>query len=447
MLASAPAAPGTKSAPPDVSPRMKPLPACLFLLIASVMSAPLQAQGLPVQLPRLPGQLGDTVAGTLERTTVTLRHLRIDQLLREHRLELDRDHAGAPVVRGEVVAIDPSPEAVARARAAGFRVLRESRLAEFDLRVVVLAAPGRMRARAALLRMQRLDPAGQYDYNHLYLGAEANPAASLETAAANASAAASSASGSLRVGLVDSGVEAAHASLAGVDVRTWGCNGTAHPDAHGTGVASLLVGQPRHGEVRSRGGQAELFAADIYCGAPAGGAVTGLAQALAWLAGERVAVVNLSLVGPSNALLERLVMQMVKRGHVIVAAVGNDGPAAPPLYPAAYPGVIGVTAVDARGRVLPEAGRGAHVDVAAPGSALHVATAGHGWTNVRGTSFAAPLVARRAAAAARVPTPGLAASTLSRLEREAIDAGSPGRDTRFGAGVLAAPEQARWRTP
>lgn len=46
----------------------------------------------------------------------------------------------------------------------------------------------------------------------------------------------------LRIGLIDSGVQANHASIAGVDVRSWGCNGTRHPDAHCTAVASLLVG-------------------------------------------------------------------------------------------------------------------------------------------------------------------------------------------------------------
>ena len=59
-------------------------------------------------------------------------------------------------------------------------------------------------------------------------------------------------------------------------------------------------------------------------------------------------MINVSLVGPRNALLERVVASLVSRGHLIVAAVGNDGPAAPPLYPAAYDGVVGVTAVDQR---------------------------------------------------------------------------------------------------
>lgn len=426
---------------------MTRLPACLLLLIIGAMSPPLPAQRLPVpvQFPGLVRQAGDTVSGTLDRATGTLRQLRVDQLLRQHRRELDTDPDGAPVVRGEVVVIDPSPGTLERARAAGFRVLRESVLGELDLRVVVLAAPASMRARAALRRLRRIDPEAHYDYNHLYLGASAASFAAGRLDAPSPTTATPLAIQPLRVGLVDSGVEVTHASFAGVDVRSWGCNGTAHPDAHGTAVASLLAGAPRPGGTRGTAGKNALFAADIYCGAPTGGAVTDLAQALAWLASERVTVINVSLVGPPNALLERLVSQMQKRGHVLVAAVGNDGPAAPPLYPAAYAGVVGVTGVDGRGRVLPEAGSGAHVDIAAPGSALHTATNRNDWKTVRGTSFAAPLVARRIAAMGATPGPGLSASALSWLQAEAIDAGRPGRDPRYGAGVIGASDQLHWQ--
>ena len=82
----------------------------------------------------------------------------------------------------------------------------------------------------------------------------------------------------------------------------------------------------------------------------------------------------------------------------MVAAVGNDGPAAPPQYPASYPGVIAVTGVDAKDRALREAGRAAHLDFAAPGADLAAALPGKGYTSVRGTSFAAPLVSARLAA-------------------------------------------------
>ncbi len=63
-------------------------------------------------------------------------------------------------------------------------------------------------------------------------------------------------------------------------------------------------------------------------------------------------MINISLVGPANGLLEQLVRIITARGHIVVAAVGNDGPGAPPLFPAAYPAVVAVTGVDAKQRVL-----------------------------------------------------------------------------------------------
>jgi len=92
-----------------------------------------------------------------------------------------------------------------------------------------------------------------------------------------------------------------------------------------------------------------------------------------------VAVINISLVGPKNLLLARVVAALIARGYVIVAAVGNDGSAAPPLYPAAYRHVISVTAVDAERRVLFEAERGPQVTFAAQGADLKAANLRQVW--------------------------------------------------------------------
>ena len=410
----------------------------LFLLLL-LSAAPLAgALGLPVPLPRLPVDLPPPVQGTLDQAGSELRAVRERALLREHRRWLEADPRGAPVVRSEVVAIAPTPEALARARDAGFQVVRESGLAPLDLRLVVLRAPDGMRVRSALKRLAKLDPAGSYDYNHVYLGSGGMDAASAASAALPRTAGDTS----LRVGLVDSGVDASHPTLAGVDVRHWGCADRRLPDAHGTAVASLLAGEAGGG---ASGGQ--LFAADIYCGEPTGGAVTTLAEAMAWLAREEVAVVNVSLVGPPNQLLAQLVDGMQRRGHVLVAAVGNDGPSAPPLYPAAYAGVIGVTAVDPRDRLLPEAMRGDAVDFAAPGSELWAARSGGGLARVRGTSFAAPLVARLAARELALPAPGAADRVVRRLAGQARDLGPRGHDARFGHGLLSAEARAAWAAP
>src|SRR5256885_5575025 len=84
---------------------------------------------------------------------------------------------------------------------------------------------------------------------------------------------------------------------------------------------------------------------------------------------------------------------VLARGHLVVAAVGNDGPAAPALYPAAWPGVVGVTAVDARQQVLVEALRGAQVKFAAPGADMAAAGPHHRHAPGRRTSFAPPILA------------------------------------------------------
>ncbi len=130
-------------------------------------------------------------------------------------------------------------------------------------------------------------------------------------------------------------------------------------------------------------------------------------RALGWAASKKPRLINISLVGPANRAIERAVGALRVRGIMIVAAVGNDGPAAPPQYPASYDGVIAATGVDPKGRALVEAGRARHVDFAAPGAELAAALPGNGYAKVRGTSFAAPLVAARFAATGSIA--GLAA--------------------------------------
>jgi subtilisin family serine protease len=148
-------------------------------------------------------------------------------------------------------------------------------------------------------------------------------------------------------------------------------------------------------------------------------------------------VINVSLVGPPNRLLDAAVASLTRRGFLVVAAVGNDGPSAPPLYPAAYEGVVGVTGLDARRRALPEAGRGPQVDFAAPGAGLAAASARGGYASVRGTSYAAPFVAALLARRLAQPDPALARGALEALAGEAADLGTKGPDPVFGRGGVA----------
>lgn len=396
-------------------------PATLFLAAAWLMLAmPAQAQwlgGVPqVRLPPLP-----PAVGRLAETPRELRGDAVDplvrRLLRRHPDRVALDPAGQAIVRDQVVAVDPSAEALADARAAGFGIGPEHDLEGLGLRIVVIHPPRGMDAAGALERLRSLDPAGTYDFNHLYFGS-ASRARGETSRGPRARAPAG-----VRIGLIDSGVDPTHPALRAIDVHAWGCDGKPVPGAHGTAIASLLAA-------------ATLYSADIYCGQPAGGSATAFAAAMAWLARQPVPVINISLVGPDNRLLRRATEAMLAKGHVLVAAVGNDGPAAAPLFPAAYPGVIGVTAVDARRRALPEALRGPQVDFAATGSGVPAATLDGGWHEVRGTSFAAPAVARAAATLLDRGDPAVARNVRERLAAMAVDLGATGRDDTYGEGLV-----------
>ncbi len=298
--------------------------------------------------------------------------------------------------------------------------------ADLGLEAVVLGVPAGKSAVAAVRELRTLDPAGQFDFNHLYVESGALGRAAVSAAVAIEAS-------SLRVGLVDGSVAASRPALANARlVQQAFAPGGARATPHATAVASLIVGS------RGAAPGATLEVADVYGPTPTGGSADAIARGLAWLAREKVPVISISLVGPPNLLLGAAVQALIARGHLVVAAVGNDGPAAAPLYPAAYPGVVAVTGVDARRRVLPEAGRGTHVDFAAPGADVTAAGPAGGFVTVRGTSFAAPVVAARLAALLRTPNPAGAKAAIEALGRQAVDLGAPGPDPIYGRGFVDA---------
>lgn len=274
-----------------------------------------------------------------------------------------------------------------------------------------------VKARRALKQIRALDPGGVFDLDHILLpsGAPGGPAPPTQPERPEIAAGA-------RIGMIDGGVETNHPALADTKIDQRGFAGAARASEHGTAVASLLVGRGP-GLAASAVG-ARLYAADVYGATPTGGNARSILAAMSWFAALHVGVINVSLVGPDDAVIRAGVNALIARGVIVVAPVGNDGPAAPPLYPASYAGVVAVTAVDRRGRVLPEAGRARHVDFAAPGEVRAAVTGGYG--PVRGTSFAAPVVAGLLAHYLPVADPADARDAVARLGRSAIDLGPSG---------------------
>jgi subtilisin family serine protease len=428
----------------NMSPR-----SCRFLaLAAALLSGAAHAQ---LRLPSVGQTLSPLTRSPLVQRVeplvddvlapVDLATARLDDAsarLRAHRRELDRDPRGELIVRAELLA-QPSDAAARRALLdAGFQPLREDALDGLDDEtLVVLRAPPGLALADALAKARALDPAGVYDFHHVYSGSGSVGAAPTSAPASTPAMPSTAPAGdaTLQVGLIDSGVDASHPAFRRATIRRHGCADGEHPAPHGTAVASLMVGEDAR--FASALPRAVLVAGDVYCDAPTGGSVEAIARELAWMARQRVAVVNISLVGPPNQVLQRLVERAIAQGVLIVAAVGNDGPAAPPLYPASWPGVVGVGAVDGRLRLLAEGARGPQVMFVAPGADMAAAASGtRGFAPVRGTSFAAPFVAGLLAASYQSSSPAGARDALARLAGSARDLPQAPRDG-IGRGLVA----------
>lgn len=204
------------------------------------------------------------------------------------------------------------------------------------------------------------------------------------------------------------------------------------PSDHASAVACALACRAETGFAGLAPG-AELTWAAILAPGPDGrehGDTFKLARALDWLVGRRVDIIHASLGSAPNEVLARVLERALPQVRAIVAAGGNGGPKGKPPYPAAYPGVIAVAAVDAKARPWPGGTRGAYILLAAPGVDVWLPVRqGHYFT---GTSYAAPFVT---AWVAQRLVRGLPVDTAS-LCAAARDLPPDGRDQASGCGLM-----------
>ncbi|WP_404862707.1 S8 family serine peptidase [Georhizobium sp. MAB10] len=250
-----------------------------------------------------------------------------------------------------------------------------------------------------------------------------------------------------RIGLIDTGINPDHDAFSAGSVTVLDRVGQDEETSdlkHGTAVAALLVGSKQERTSGLLPG-ADLVAVDAFqtAGADTRATAYDLVRAIDRVAREEIAVLNLSLAGPANELLERTVAAIAENGIILVAAAGNNGPSAPPAYPAAYENVIAVTAVDRSRRPYRRAGQGDHIDIAAPGVEIWTAASISGARPKTGTSFAAPFVTAAIALAKAIDPTMDAATIADHLEASADDLGDPGRDAVFGWGLLNTPALCR----
>lgn len=351
--------------------------------------------------------------------------------------EGETDDTGAVRARGELLMLAEPGEARALA-AAGYETFEIDDLPALGAVLLRVRARGDMRLENVQAILREAAPAAEIDYNHVYAPSGGYSATARDATRGAVPAALMRVQGgkAIRIGVVDSKVDLSHEALAGADIvaQDFVRYRDPRPSGHGTSVVSILVGRSATFEGVAAG--AKIFEASVFFQPGAGEAsatAASIVRALDWLAAQSVSVVNLSLAGPPNEILKGAIERVQRRGIVVVAAVGNEGPAAPPLYPASYEGVVGVTAVSGEKRVFRLAGRGAQVDFSAPGVGIRHADEDGRYAASSGTSMAAPFVSA-AIADAKARLPGDAAVVA--LARHAEDLGAHGLDPVFGWGLV-----------
>jgi subtilisin family serine protease len=241
---------------------------------------------------------------------------------------------------------------------------------------------------------------------------------------------------SVAVAVIDTMIDATHPDLAGVVAASFDATGTPNkPHAHGTGIASVIAA---HGNLTGAAPAVKVLAVHAFGSAGSDGTSLNILKGLDWAGKSQAGVINMSFAGPADPEMRIMFAALRAKGTVLIAAAGNAGPNSRPLYPAADPEVIAVTATDIDDGLFPQANRGTHIAVAAPGVNILAAAPNGSYQMQSGTSFAAAQVSGIAALLLE-RNPKLDAGSIRRiLMSTARDLGAPGHDEQFGSGLADA---------
>ncbi|MSU61643.1 MAG: hypothetical protein EXS31_04460 [Pedosphaera sp.] len=163
---------------------------------------------------------------------------------------------------------------------------------------------------------------------------------------------------------------------------------------HGTSMAETILQGLSLAPKETDGSSVRILPVDIY-GGHEQTTTFEVGRGIYTAINSGATVINLSLSGDGDSkFLSNMIADARKQGVLFFGAAGNE-PTTAPTYPAAYPGVVAVTASDPRGNIAPYANRGSFVDVIAPGTSL-VQFAGESYV-ISGTSASTAYVSGTAA--------------------------------------------------
>jgi len=239
------------------------------------------------------------------------------------------------------------------------------------------------------------------------------------------------------IAVVDSAIDVNHPDLAGAFVEQYNAVGQQEkPHFHGTGMVGAIAA---HSRLLGIAPEAKILAIQAFSGTTRQTPEATTKQILAgldWAVRKGARVINMSFAGPYDPMLQLAMKNAHAKGVVLIAASGNLGPRSQPLYPAADPHVIAVTAVDESDHLFAQAVRGPHVAVAAPGVDVMVPAPEQTYQLTTGTSVAAAHVSGVAALLIERHPNVDAATILEVLTSTARKLNPKGRDDQFGWGLI-----------
>jgi hypothetical protein len=247
--------------------------------------------------------------------------------------------------------------------------------------------------------------------------------------------------GEVLIALIDGAIDANHTELAGSVVATLDTTDAPDGDAtsafHATAMAGSIIAHARLSGVAPA---ARILAIRAFAsvGGRTESTTLSILKGIDLAVARRARVINMSFAGPLDPEIQRSLGLAYKKGIVLVAAAGNAGPQSPPLYPAADPNVIAVTATDSTDHLFAQSNRGRYIAVAAPGVEVIAPAPRETYQVTTGTSVATAEVSGIAALLIGLK-PGLTPQGVRQaLTATARHLGPGGRNDEFGAGLADA---------
>jgi hypothetical protein len=327
-------------------------------------------------------------------------------------------------------------------------IISQKQYASLGLHIVRFKVQGHLDSREALGQMLPASLLSKLARNHVYFPqtetSNLSPSQAVDNAisqsmpisSSNPKSKNASCSADLKIGMIDTDIQLNHPGLVDQNIiaKNFISQDLNLPKGHGTVIAGVLKANSK--KVQGLLPNAKLYAASVFYSRndySQGATLVHLIEALEWLSNAQVKVINMSLTGPHNQVLQSVIQAAHNQKIAIVAAAGNQGPAAPALYPAAYPSVLAVSAVDQTKQIYRWANQGKYIDFVALGVAVPALSANGAYSIESGTSLAAPVVTAALACELYQSDFETAVNNLTRI---AGDLGETGHDPVFGYGLI-----------